>query len=89
MQSANTLNHEEIVHRKDILDHLVSLGLMEGIKNPMMNLAAYISDHKSEFVSHGSGRWSLASSVTSESEAPDSSLLSGAPKTNGTSPLGL
>jgi hypothetical protein len=75
------------VHRMEILDHLTAAGLMDGIVNPMANLAAFISDHKEFFVSHGGGRWSLASEP--KSEAPNSSELSGAPKPNGTNPLGL
>jgi hypothetical protein len=78
-----------IVHRKDILNHLTSLGLMQGIKNPMLNLAAFISDHKDVLASHGEGRWSLATSDTPESETPNSSELFGAPKGNGALPLNL
>ncbi len=76
-----------IVHRTEILDHLTSLGLMEGIKKPMANLAAFISDHKEMFRSHGGGRWSLASSSNPESETPNSDELFGAPQSNGAEPL--
>lgn len=47
------------LHRKDILAHLVSKGLMGKEKNPMASLAAYLSSWRNRFESDGSGNFSL------------------------------
>jgi hypothetical protein len=78
-----------IAHRKGILEALTNAGFMEGMKNPMANLAAFMSDRKEIFTGHGGGMWSLASSVTSGTETPSSGELLGAPKGNGALPLYL
>ncbi len=46
-------------HRQKILDHLVSKGLMGHEKNPLANLAAYLSDNKDVFATDGRGNFSL------------------------------
>jgi hypothetical protein len=47
------------VHRSLILQHLIEKGLMGREKDPMANLAAYMSNFKDEFASDGAGHWSL------------------------------
>jgi hypothetical protein len=81
------LKSRGIAHRQEILDHLVSLGLMSNSPKPMGTLAAYMSERKQLLVKHGEGRWSLAEDVTSSNETPNSGTLFGAPKTNGSSPF--
>jgi hypothetical protein len=47
------------VHRMSALQHLMNIGLMGHEKEPMRNLAAYMSHWKDDFVSDGDGNWSL------------------------------
>jgi hypothetical protein len=47
------------VHRLAALQHLLDRGLMGHEKDPMANLAAYMSHWKDEFASDGAGNWSL------------------------------
>lgn len=56
------------VHRGEILEHLTFHGLMEGHKNPMANLAAYLSEWRDEFEPDGRGNWSLKESPQGEAE---------------------
>lgn len=49
------------VHRKAILDHLIGKGLMGHEKNPLKQLAAYLSGWRAEFKSDGLGNFSLVS----------------------------
>jgi hypothetical protein len=51
------------VHRKLMLDHLISNNLMGKEKNPMQSLAIYLSDAKDRFKSVGPGVWGLASDI--------------------------
>lgn len=77
-----------IVHRQEILDHLVSLGLVNNSPNAMGKLAAHMAERKQLLVKHGGARWSLVEQrATAENEAPNSSELSGAPRGNGALPL--
>jgi hypothetical protein len=46
-----------IVHRKEILDRLTSLGIMGSERDPMASLAAYLSEMRESIVSHGGGKW--------------------------------
>jgi hypothetical protein len=46
-----------IVHRREMLDRLVSLGIMGRESSPMASLAAYLSEMKESIVSHGGGKW--------------------------------
>jgi hypothetical protein len=46
-------------HRSDLLDHLTAIGLMGHEKDPMANLAAYLSNWKDIFDFDGKGRWGL------------------------------
>ena len=46
-------------HRQKVLEHLVSKGLMGHEKNPMANLAAFLSDNKDLFATDGRGNFSL------------------------------
>ena len=48
-----------MVHRQEILDHLIGLKIMGHESNPMGSLAAYLSEMKDMFVSHGGGKWGL------------------------------
>jgi hypothetical protein len=47
------------VHRMAALQHLMDIGLMGHEKEPMRNLAAYMSHWKDDFESDGGGNWSL------------------------------
>jgi hypothetical protein len=52
-----------VAHRQEILDHLVSLGIMGRESRPMASFAAYLSDElKDTFVGHGGGQWGLRAS---------------------------
>jgi hypothetical protein len=53
------LEKQQIAHRKDILAHLTSIGVMGHEKDPMQALAAYLSGFKDEFVFDGNGNYSL------------------------------
>lgn len=53
------LAKKTIAHRKDILAHLVSAGVMGHEKDPMASLAAYLSGFKDDFVFDGNGNYSL------------------------------
>jgi hypothetical protein len=46
-------------HRTVILNHLVSAGVMGDEKNPMAQLAAYLSDNRDLFASDGVGNFTL------------------------------
>ncbi|MBV9202921.1 MAG: hypothetical protein JOY83_24915 [Alphaproteobacteria bacterium] len=81
------LKSRGIAHRQEILDHLVSLGLVNDSPKAMGNLAAFMSDMKQHLVKHGEGRWSLAEDVAETNEAPNSSELFGASRGNGALPL--
>jgi hypothetical protein len=48
-----------IVHRQEMLNHLISLGIMGHERSPMASLAAYLTEMKETFVSHGGGKWGL------------------------------
>lgn len=48
------------MHRGRILDHLKSLGIMGHEKNPMNDLAGFLSAHRDRFVSDGNGNFRLA-----------------------------
>jgi hypothetical protein len=50
------------LHRSAILAHLVEVGLMGSEKQPMANLAAYLSRWTDDFVSDGRGNFQLAPS---------------------------
>jgi hypothetical protein len=47
------------LHRKEILAHLVSKGLMGKEKTPMANLAAYLSSWRARFETDGKGNFKL------------------------------
>jgi hypothetical protein len=47
------------LHRKQILAHLVSKGLMGNEKTPMANLAAYLSSWRAKFETDGKGNFKL------------------------------
>lgn len=47
------------LHRKDILKHLMTAGLMGTEKDPLQALAIYLSNWKDEFDFDGNGNWSL------------------------------
>jgi hypothetical protein len=81
------LKSRGIVHRQEILDHLVSMGLVNDSPKAIGTLAAFMSERKQQLVKHGEGRWSLAEDVTSSNETPNSGTLFGAPKGNGSSPF--
>jgi hypothetical protein len=51
------------VHRNHILEHLSKSGIMGTEKNPLAHLAAFLSDHKAQFVSDGRGVFSLRPSA--------------------------
>ena len=50
-----------VVHRQEILDHLITLKIMGHESKPMTSLAAYLTEMKDTFVSHGGGQWGLRS----------------------------
>jgi hypothetical protein len=52
------------VHRGEILEHLTARGFMEGQKNPMASLAAYLSEWRDEFEPDGRGNWALKSAAS-------------------------
>lgn len=56
------------VHRTEILGSLQAAGLMGGEKNPMAQLAAYLSEW-AEFEGDGQGNWSLASNPSEIQQA--------------------
>lgn len=51
------------LHRKEILSHLVSKGLMGKEKTPMANLAAYLSSWRARFETDGKGNFKLRPEV--------------------------
>jgi hypothetical protein len=48
-----------VVHRKDILAHLVEKGIMGSEKGPLAHLAAFLSDRKDKYESDGRGNFKL------------------------------
>jgi hypothetical protein len=56
---AALLQQRGAVHRKEILRHLIAVGLMGHEKTPMSSLAAYLSYSKNIFDRDGGGNWSL------------------------------
>ena len=78
-------------HRQKILEHLVSKGLMGREKNPLANLAAYLSDNKDVFATDGRGNFSLRrmgrhepppALERSAGSAEDAGRLAPSPRTN-------
>jgi hypothetical protein len=55
----NLLTKKQVAHRKEILAHLVAIGVMGHEKDPMASLAAYLSTFKEDFVFDGNGNYSL------------------------------
>jgi len=53
------LQQRAAVHRKEILSHLTTVGLMGHEKDPMASLAAYFSGWRDIFGPDGRGNWSL------------------------------
>jgi hypothetical protein len=53
------LRPNKLVHRSKILEHLRSRGIMGHEKNPMNDLAAFLSGHRDLFVSDGRGNFRL------------------------------
>jgi hypothetical protein len=47
------------VHRSNILNHLVAKGIMGGEKNPLAQLAAFLSNRREVFVPDGRGNFCL------------------------------
>lgn len=59
------------VHRKVLLDRLMSDGIMGHERDPMAHLAAFLSSHKDQFASDGRGIFSLRqSSVITDPPSP-------------------
>jgi len=63
------LTKEGTVHRREILKNLVEQQLMGHEKNPMVSLAAYLSDWKDDFASDGHGNFKLKKSAESADAA--------------------
>ena len=76
---AALLTEQQSQHRKVILDHLIAKGLMGHEKNPMAQLAAYLSDWRAEFKSDGQGNFSLAQGANAATSAVRESRTSGLP----------
>jgi len=53
------LRQRGAVHRREILNHLTTVGLMGHEKDPMASLAAYLSNWNNIFAPDGGGNWSL------------------------------
>ena len=53
------LSQKESVHRKELLDYLISTKIMGNETDPMRSLAIFLSNHKNDFQSDGSGNFSL------------------------------
>jgi hypothetical protein len=47
------------IHRKEILNHLITIGLMGQEKDPIQSLASYFSGWRDTFEPDGAGNWSL------------------------------
>ena len=47
-----------MAHRRDILDHLMQVGIMGKERSPMASFAAYLSE-MNEFMSVGGGKWQI------------------------------
>lgn len=45
------------IHRSQILQHLIGLGVMGHEKNPMVHLSIFLTNHRSRYVSDGSGNY--------------------------------
>jgi hypothetical protein len=55
----NLLSLRGSVHRKEILTHLQNTGLMGHERDPMANLAAFLSGERDKFASDGRGNFTL------------------------------
>jgi hypothetical protein len=53
------LSQKESVHRKELLDYLLATAIMGNETDPMQALAIFLSNHKEDFQSDGSGNFSL------------------------------
>ena len=53
------LSQKESVHRKELLDYLISTKIMGNETDPMHALASFLSRHKEDFQSDGIGNFSL------------------------------
>jgi hypothetical protein len=53
------LSQKESVHRKELLDYLLATKIMGNETDPMHALATFLSNHKKDFQSDGSGNFSL------------------------------
>jgi hypothetical protein len=53
------LSQKESVHRKELLDYLLATKIMGNETDPMQALAIFLSNHKEDFQSDGSGNFSL------------------------------
>ena len=53
------LSQKESVHRSELLDHLLATKIMGIETSPMQALARFLSIHKKDFQSDGSGTFSL------------------------------
>lgn len=60
--TAELLTREGRVHRKMILDHLKSAGVMGNERDPMGQLAAYLTANKDLFSTDGNGNFILRQS---------------------------
>lgn len=58
------------MHRKEILEILQTKGLMGHEKNPMANLAAYLSAFPDDFVNDGSGIWNIKEPMRTRTRNP-------------------
>jgi len=54
------LSRNHSMHRTEILKHMIERGIMGDEKEPISRLAIYLSGSKDQFVSDGSGNYSLA-----------------------------
>jgi hypothetical protein len=53
------LSQKESVHRKELLDYLLATKIMGNETDPMQALSIFLSNHKKDFQSDGSGNFSL------------------------------
>ena len=53
------LSQKESAHRKELLDHLLATKIMGNETAPMQALAIFLSRHKEDFQSDGSGNFSV------------------------------
>ena len=59
MEIKKMLSHKGSVHRKELLDYLLATKIMGNETDPMHALASFLSKHKEDFQSDGSGNFSL------------------------------